>query len=115
MSGHTGGLQRLQTSCVVSVRATGPQDLGLSKDVGQGGTTRHMAGRTERERERETLPGVFNFVLAASARFMAAPREADGFFRLFGSRLNQTEVLAFGSAFPERSREANSVSGPHAL
>lgn len=113
MLGHTSGLQRLQTSCVVSVRATGPQDLGLSKDVGQGGTTRHMAGRTERE--RETLPGVFNFVLAASACFMAAPREAGGSFRLFGSHLNQTEVLAFGSAFPERSREANSVSGPHAL
>lgn len=66
MLGHTGGLQRLQTSCAVSVRAAEPQELGLSKDVGQGGT-RHMAGRTEIERQtdRQTLPGMFDFLLIA--------------------------------------------------
>ena len=96
--------------------------MGLSKDVGWASTTRHTEGQTDRKKERETFPGVFNFVLAAFVSFflrfcfMAAPREAGGFFRPFGSHLNQTEGLTFGVSFPpEQQRSQFSLKTPCAV
>lgn len=72
--------------------------------------------------DRKTLSGAFNFVLAVFVSFflrfcfMAAPREAGGFFRPFGSHLNQAEVLSFGVSFPqEKQRSQFSLRTPCAI